>query len=72
MNDTIKDLLLKALEMKASDLHITTNLPPIYRINGALIPLEGAEPLTPEDTERLISQLLLRESLRSAWLKKGK
>ena len=71
MNDTIKDLLLKALEMKASDLHITTSLPPIYRINGALIPMEGAEPLTPEDTERLISQLLLRESFEKRLAEKG-
>jgi twitching motility protein PilT len=71
MNDTIKDLLLKALEMKASDLHITTSLPPIYRVNGNLIPLEGAEPLTPEDTERLISQLLLRESFEKRLAEKG-
>lgn len=71
MNDTIKDLLLKALEMKASDLHITSSLPPIYRVNGALIPLEGAEPLTPEDTESLISQLLLRESFKKRLAEKG-
>jgi twitching motility protein PilT len=70
MNDNINDLLLKALELKASDLHLTTALPPIYRINGTLIPMEGAEPLTPEDTERLISQLL-RESFAKRLAEKG-
>ncbi|MDD2234819.1 MAG: type IV pilus twitching motility protein PilT [Desulfitobacteriaceae bacterium] len=71
MNENIKDLLLKALELKASDLHLTASLPPIYRINGALVPLENAEPLTPENTERLISQLLLRESFTRHLKEKG-
>jgi pilus retraction protein PilT len=71
MNDNINDLLLKALELKASDLHITTSLPPIYRINGALVPLENAEPLTPENTEHLVSQLLFRESYEKLLADKG-
>jgi len=58
MNENIHQLLLKALELKASDLHITTNLPPMYRVNGVLTPMENAKPLTTEDTERLVRELL--------------
>lgn len=54
----VKDLLLKALDLKASDLHITANLPPMYRVHGTLHPLEGFEPLTTDQTERLVFELL--------------
>ena len=41
----------------ASDIHITSGIPPTYRINGKLIPI-GDTILTPEDTENLILQSL--------------
>lgn len=53
----IKETLLKAVERKASDLHITTNLPPMMRINGALVNY-GDRHLTPEDTEAVMRQVL--------------
>lgn len=52
------DLLLKALELKASDLHITSNLPPIYRVNGNLFPLENSTFLTADAAKTLINELL--------------
>ncbi|HZK53965.1 MAG TPA: type IV pilus twitching motility protein PilT [Desulfosporosinus sp.] len=54
----VQDLLLKALELKASDLHITTNLQPMFRVQGNLVPLQNSPVLTPEDTQRLIDELL--------------
>jgi len=56
--NNIQDLLFKALELKASDLHITTNLQPMFRIQGMLVPLQDSTVLTPEDTKRLINELL--------------
>ncbi|HBP66550.1 MAG TPA: type IV pili twitching motility protein PilT, partial [Desulfosporosinus sp.] len=44
--------------MNASDLHITTNLQPMFRIQGNLVPLQNSVVLTPEDTKRLIHELL--------------
>lgn len=41
----------------ASDIHITSGIPPTYRINGKLLPI-GDTILTPEDTENLILQSL--------------
>lgn len=47
------DLLELAVTEGASDLHLAVGLPPVLRIHGSLAPLD-AEPLRPEDTERLL------------------
>lgn len=41
----------------ASDLHIKVGLPPTFRIDGRLKPL-GLPPLTEQDTDRLISEII--------------
>lgn len=48
-------------EKKASDLLIVANAPPYLRINGELEPVEGEEPLTSEQTHKLIYDLLTDE-----------
>lgn len=50
-------LLYKAVELNASDLHITVGIPPTMRVNGNLIPY-GNEKLTPNDTEVYVKQVL--------------
>jgi twitching motility protein PilT len=45
----IKEFLHKALTQKASDIHITAGLAPVFRINGRLVRTAGA-PLTEQDT----------------------
>ncbi|RLD18085.1 MAG: type IV pili twitching motility protein PilT [Caldiserica bacterium] len=54
---TIDKLLQEMVERGASDLHIVDNAPPILRIDGELVPL-SYDPLTPEDTQRIIYSLL--------------
>jgi len=51
-NLTIDQLLKEAVVKKASDIHLVVGKPPIFRIDGRLVP-QGKEPLTPEDTKRL-------------------
>ena len=34
------DFLRKAIELKASDIHITAGIPPTLRINGVLTPVK--------------------------------
>lgn len=46
--DNLKEILYRAVETEASDLHMTVGLPPVYRIHGELIN-EGDKPLTHED-----------------------
>ncbi len=54
---TIKELLKKTVEMDASDLHITTHVPPRIRVHGSLISLE-CPPLTPAETKALAYSVL--------------
>src|ERR1700694_4737578 len=41
-----------------SDLHLKVPSPPLVRIHGHLQAIEGSEPLTPEDTHRVVRQML--------------
>ncbi|MFC5603953.1 type IV pilus twitching motility protein PilT [Sporosarcina koreensis] len=36
MNETIDHILLKAFELRASDIHVTVGVPPVFRIHGEL------------------------------------
>ena len=45
---TFNDLLQRMVERKASDLHLIAGLPPAFRIQGELEPLEGVERFTPD------------------------
>lgn len=58
------DLLELAVQENASDLHLAVNLPPVMRIHGSLAPLD-AEPLKPEDTERLMRSITPEHHLQA-------
>ena len=53
---SIFELLKQAIELQASDLHITVGSPPILRINGSLQKV-GEVNLTPDDTIKLVKEL---------------
>jgi len=53
----LERLFSAAAKHNASDLHLKVGKPPLLRIAGDMRSLE-MEPLTPEDTERLISPML--------------
>lgn len=52
----LRDLMELACDEGASDIHLTTGVPPTFRISGRLVPLE-ASPLTAADTERLMLEI---------------
>lgn len=54
----IEVLLEEVVKKKASDLHLQVGLPPMLRVDGALTPVSGANPLTDEDVEALIFAIL--------------
>jgi twitching motility protein PilT len=54
---TIQELLKLAVERDASDLHITTHIPPRIRVHGTLVSLDYP-PLTPSETKNIIYSLL--------------
>lgn len=47
----INELLKIAVKGKASDIHIKVGMPPIFRVNGALVPLKGGQRVTAEHAE---------------------
>ncbi|MGD2294505.1 MAG: type IV pilus twitching motility protein PilT [Candidatus Aminicenantes bacterium] len=57
MTITIQELLKTTVDREASDLHITTNIPPQIRVHGFLVSLDSA-PLTPTESKTLIYSLL--------------
>ena len=57
MTTNIRELLEKAYEEHASDLHIIVNSPPILRIDGELRSL-GGYPLSRVDTEKMAKDLI--------------
>ena len=53
----LRDLLLLAIQQKASDLHLTENTPPVLRIDGKLL-LTKNPPLTRDDMKKMIYSIL--------------
>lgn len=69
MNETIDHILAKAFELKASDIHLTVGVPPVFRIHGDLkrfgdVPLDDT--YTKEAAKSTIPQKLF-----AAFLEKG-
>ncbi|MEI8217390.1 MAG: type IV pilus twitching motility protein PilT [Eubacteriales bacterium] len=54
------DLLTRAKELKASDVHFTVGRPPIFRVRGELIEA-GDEKLMPTDVEEICFQIITPE-----------
>jgi twitching motility protein PilT len=54
----IEILLEEVVKKKASDLHLQVGLPPMLRVDGALVPVSGADVLNDESVEALIFAVL--------------
>jgi twitching motility protein PilT len=46
------------IDKGGSDLHLKVPAPPVMRIDGQMRPIEGLSPLSPEDTERAVREML--------------
>jgi len=62
---SIRQLLMVMVKQDASDLYITSGMPPSYRINGPIIPLKQ-EPLNSIQTEQLANSTM-SEKQRAAF-----
>jgi twitching motility protein PilT len=63
--------LRQLVESEGSDLHVKVPSPPTTRVHGELRPLEGADGLMPEDTERALDQILTDPRLRKEFDRDG-
>lgn len=52
------DLMLKMIDVDASDLHLAVGIEPVFRIDGRLQPIRGWDKLTAKDIESLINEIL--------------
>jgi twitching motility protein PilT len=59
--------LMTVIEQEASDLHLKVPAQPIIRQHGKLVPIEGSEPLRPEDTEATLFHMLTDEAKLEAF-----
>ena len=51
-------VLTRMVEARASDVHLTPGFPPAMRIRGRIVPIEGYEPLGPQDTREIVYSIL--------------
>ena len=46
------------VEMRASDVHLTAGMPPSVRVKGRIVPMEGFEPMMPQQTRDVVYSIL--------------
>jgi twitching motility protein PilT len=51
-----------AVQGGASDVHLKVGLPPLFRVNGGMVPLRNGQRLTAQDLEQLAITVLPREA----------
>ncbi len=64
MND-IHELLQIVVEHGASDLHLSANNPPRYRVAGRLVPIEGAPVYEPDLIQKMLYSILNNEQRKN-------
>jgi twitching motility protein PilT len=52
------EILSKAVQMQASDVHIVVGKPPLVRVRGEIAPLPGYEVIKTEESQKLIYSIL--------------
>jgi len=70
MNFDFSEILVEVIRQKASDLHITPGAPPMLRLRGSLVPMQGQGTLTPADTREIVYAILSssqRQRLEEDW-----
>jgi twitching motility protein PilT len=53
----LNDILRVAVKGNASDIHLKAGLPPMFRVDGALMPLKSGERLLPDYLERVFEHI---------------
>jgi twitching motility protein PilT len=54
----LNEILQIAVKGNASDIHLKAGLPPLFRVDGALVPLKNGERLSPEQLFAITSQVM--------------
>jgi twitching motility protein PilT len=54
----LNDILRIAVKGNASDIHLKAGLPPLFRVDGALVPLKNGERLQPEELTQVMNDVM--------------
>jgi twitching motility protein PilT len=54
----LNDILKIALKGNASDIHLKAGLPPMFRIDGSLVPLKDSVRLSPEEVTSVANAIM--------------
>ncbi len=54
----LNDILRPSVTGNASDIHLKAGLPPLFRVDGALVPLKSSKRLTGEQLERMLMSIM--------------
>ena len=54
----LNDVLKIAIKGNASDIHLKAGLPPLFRVDGVLVPLKNGERNTPEQLNAVVNQIM--------------
>jgi twitching motility protein PilT len=54
----LNEILKIALKGGASDIHLKSGLPPMFRVDGALVPLKNGERLMPEEIQQMAFSIM--------------
>ncbi len=66
----LNDILKVAIKANASDIHLKAGLPPIFRVNGSLVPYKEAPRLSPEELGKMTFGIMTpqqREKFKSTY-----
>ncbi|MCP4004036.1 MAG: type IV pilus twitching motility protein PilT [bacterium] len=54
----LNEILTIAIKGNASDIHLKAGLPPLFRVDGALVPLKNSERLGPEKLKEICDKIM--------------
>ena len=54
----LNEILRIAVKGSASDIHLKAGLPPLFRVDGALVPLKNGERLQPEQLTQVMNEIM--------------
>ncbi|MDE0885819.1 MAG: type IV pilus twitching motility protein PilT [Myxococcota bacterium] len=54
----LNEILKVAIQGGASDIHLKTGLPPLFRVDGALVPLRDGERITADEMQAMASAMM--------------
>lgn len=69
MKEQLEKLLQTVVQLKASDLHLTVGMPPVFRQHGSLKAYRK-QTLSPDETEKM-AQVMIKEDRWEDFLQKG-